>query len=132
MVSPAVRSHKRSSDAASVSGSSSSDEPSRKKHRKGKKNSTGKNSDEQTLNGGHRSAFKDRRNSLGKAARDPRDEPPSKRKVSISGEVVSRTRSPTPVIDFDGLSRPSKQDVHLGFYMVGRADMILTFRPWNS
>jgi GTP cyclohydrolase IA len=45
-----------------------------------------------------------RRNSISKAARDPRDQPtPSKKSIS-AGTV---TRSPSPVIDFDGLSRPS-------------------------
>ncbi|KAF2963618.1 hypothetical protein GQX73_g9952 [Xylaria multiplex] len=48
-----------------------------------------------------------RRNSLSKAARDPRDEPERKRKkkAKVEGTV---TRSPSPVIDFDGLSRPSR------------------------
>ncbi|ORY71528.1 GTP cyclohydrolase 1 [Pseudomassariella vexata] len=49
-----------------------------------------------------------RRNSLSKAARDPRDEP--ERKEGKKAKVVqgTETRSPTPVIDFDGLSRPSR------------------------
>ncbi|KAH8664503.1 hypothetical protein BX600DRAFT_381344 [Xylariales sp. PMI_506] len=50
-----------------------------------------------------------RRNSLHKAARDPRDEPegkqPKKKPKAVEG---SATRSPSPVIDFDGLSRPSR------------------------
>jgi GTP cyclohydrolase IA len=48
-----------------------------------------------------------RRNSLHKAARDPRDEPEGKRRRKPRAEE-SVTRSPSPVIDFDGLSRPSK------------------------
>lgn len=59
-----------------------------------------------------------RRHSMSKAARDPRDEPES----STSAKAVTRTpspdggkqsasavatRSPSPFIDFDGLSRPS-------------------------
>ncbi|KAK7965891.1 GTP cyclohydrolase 1 [Apiospora aurea] len=58
-----------------------------------------------------------RRNSLSQAARDPRDEPEAegkkkkRRKRSKDGskdvEEVPHTRSPTPVIDFDGLSRPT-------------------------
>ncbi|KAI1747376.1 GTP cyclohydrolase I [Xylaria castorea] len=47
-----------------------------------------------------------RRNSLHKAARDPRDEPERKRKKKTRAEGVE-TRSPSPLIDFDGLSRPS-------------------------
>ncbi|KAK6855682.1 GTP cyclohydrolase [Apiospora arundinis] len=58
-----------------------------------------------------------RKNSLSQAARDPRDEPEGKkkkkrRKESKDGskaiEEVPFTRSPTPVIDFDGLSRPTR------------------------
>jgi GTP cyclohydrolase IA len=46
-----------------------------------------------------------RRHSMSKAARDPRDEPEVGRKRSkVDGK---ETRSPSPVIDFDGLSRPS-------------------------
>jgi GTP cyclohydrolase IA len=40
-----------------------------------------------------------RRLSVSKPARDPRDE---------ASPVAAGTRSPSPVIDFDGLSRPSK------------------------
>jgi len=45
-----------------------------------------------------------RRHSVSKPARDPRDEvyPPTPL-LEVAG-----TRSPSPVIDFDGLSRPSK------------------------
>ncbi|CAK7225318.1 GTP cyclohydrolase 1 [Sporothrix bragantina] len=55
-----------------------------------------------------------RRHSMSKAARDPRDEPESKAtspvrdaagKETTSSAVA--TRSPSPCIDFDGLSRPS-------------------------
>lgn len=59
-----------------------------------------------------------RRHSMSKAARDPRDEPESS--ASAKGDAVTRTpspeagkqsavatRSPSPFIDFDGLSRPS-------------------------
>ncbi|KAI0398156.1 GTP cyclohydrolase I [Xylariaceae sp. FL0594] len=49
-----------------------------------------------------------RRNSLSKAARDPRDEPETKRRKREERiEEETETRSPSPVIDFDGLSRPS-------------------------
>ncbi|KAH7033637.1 uncharacterized protein B0I36DRAFT_348672 [Microdochium trichocladiopsis] len=58
-----------------------------------------------------------RRNSLSKAARDPRDEPEGKktkkRKTTAAPAVTTTesgtlTRSPSPLIDFDGLSRPSR------------------------
>ncbi|KAI1327779.1 GTP cyclohydrolase I [Xylariaceae sp. FL0255] len=57
-----------------------------------------------------------RRNSLSLAARDPRDEPEKKKKKKKSRQITeldtirsegTETRSPSPVIDFDGLSRPS-------------------------
>jgi GTP cyclohydrolase I len=45
-----------------------------------------------------------RRLSVSKPARDPRDEAsPARPEAEAAG-----TRSPSPVIDFDGLSRPSK------------------------
>ncbi|KAI8947016.1 GTP cyclohydrolase I [Xylaria longipes] len=47
-----------------------------------------------------------RRNSIHKAARDPRDEPERRRKKKTKAEGTE-TRSPSPLIDFDGLSRPS-------------------------
>jgi GTP cyclohydrolase I len=52
------------------------------------------------VNGSHSK----RRHSVSKPARDPRDEAssPRPRKERVG------TRSPTPVIDFDGLSKPSK------------------------
>ncbi|KAK8017391.1 GTP cyclohydrolase 1 [Apiospora rasikravindrae] len=65
----------------------------------------------------HHASSSKRRNSLSQAARDPRDEPEAegkkkkRRKRSKDGskdvEEVPFTRSPTPVIDFDGLSRPT-------------------------
>ncbi|KAK7955109.1 hypothetical protein PG996_015915 [Apiospora saccharicola] len=77
-------------------------------------------SDNATANGvadndEHHTSSSKRRNSLSQAARDPRDEPEGKkkkrRKQSKDGpkdaEAVPFTRSPTPVIDFDGLSRPT-------------------------
>jgi len=57
-------------------------------------------------NGRHR-----RRHAMTKAARDPRDEPSAPRKPPKKAEV--ETRSPSPVIDFDGLSRPSTSAVSL-------------------
>ncbi|OAA55502.1 GTP cyclohydrolase I [Niveomyces insectorum RCEF 264] len=48
-----------------------------------------------------------RRPSISKAARDPRDEPESSPTRSPSPIKSPATRSPSPVIDFDGLSRPS-------------------------
>ncbi|TGJ81248.1 hypothetical protein E0Z10_g7518 [Xylaria hypoxylon] len=59
--------------------------------------------------GNPRSSSSKRRNSLSKAARDPRDEPERKRKKKAKPEAEDTvTRSPSPVIDFDGLSRPSR------------------------
>jgi hypothetical protein len=46
-----------------------------------------------------------RRNSVSKPARDPRDDPSP---PGLAEEEISDTRSPSPVIDFDGLSRPSR------------------------
>ncbi|KAI0139395.1 GTP cyclohydrolase I [Hypoxylon sp. NC0597] len=54
---------------------------------------------------GHTSSSK-RRHSISKAARDPRDEPKKKKKKTKP--EGTETRSPSPVIDFDGLSRPSR------------------------
>ncbi|RYP66856.1 hypothetical protein DL771_007578 [Monosporascus sp. 5C6A] len=48
-----------------------------------------------------------RKNNLSKAARDPRDEPERKKKRKTKADGTE-TRSPSPVIDFDGLSRPSR------------------------
>ncbi|KAI1824174.1 GTP cyclohydrolase I [Xylaria intraflava] len=48
-----------------------------------------------------------RRNSLSKAARDPRDEPDRRDRKKPRGEGA-QARSPSPVINFDGLSRPSR------------------------
>lgn len=52
-----------------------------------------------------------RRHSVSKPARDLRDEPEKKSKKKRKIAAISEgteTRSPSPVIDFDGLSRPSK------------------------
>jgi GTP cyclohydrolase I len=45
-----------------------------------------------------------RRHNVSKPARDPRDEASPLR----PSQELAGTRSPSPVIDFDGLSRPSK------------------------
>ncbi|KAF4511296.1 hypothetical protein G6O67_003105 [Ophiocordyceps sinensis] len=52
-------------------------------------------------------AFDHRRNSLGKAARDPRDQPPTRKRALVAGRG-HRVRPPSPVIDDDGLSRPGR------------------------
>lgn len=67
---------------------------------------------------------KKRRLSLSKAARDPRDE------ASPPVEPDQDTRSPSPVIDFDGLSRPSKsQQPH---NLSKQDGLLLTIRrSWN-
>ncbi|KYK56118.1 hypothetical protein DCS_08084 [Drechmeria coniospora] len=52
-------------------------------------------------------AFEQRRNSLSKAARDPRDKPRAKSSVVVAGQS-QKARPPSPIIDFDGLSRPGR------------------------
>ncbi|PNP77993.1 hypothetical protein FNYG_08719 [Fusarium nygamai] len=108
---------KRSHDAASISGSSSSSDDSRRRRRdrKEKKRKNGDATAVAAVNGAKPSAFAQRRNSLAKASRDPRDEPlPRKRRAAATQSVpeedgaVVKIRSPSPVIDFDGLSRPSR------------------------
>ncbi|KAF5689631.1 GTP cyclohydrolase I [Fusarium denticulatum] len=105
---------KRSHDVASISGSSSSSDDSRRRRRE-RKEKKRKNGDAVAVNGAKPSAFAQRRNSLAKASRDPRDEPlPRKRRAAATQSVpeeegaVVKIRSPSPVIDFDGLSRPSR------------------------
>ncbi|KAF4493408.1 GTP cyclohydrolase I [Fusarium agapanthi] len=105
---------KRSHDVASISGSSSSSDDSRRRRRE-RKEKKRKNGNAVAVNGAKPSAFAQRRNSLAKASRDPRDEPlPRKRRPAAPESVpeeegaVVKTRSPSPVIDFDGLSRPSR------------------------
>ncbi|KAF5596502.1 GTP cyclohydrolase I [Fusarium pseudoanthophilum] len=106
---------KRSHDVASISGSSSSSDDSRRRRRE-RKEKKRKNGDASVaVNGAKPSAFAQRRNSLAKASRDPRDEPlPRKRRAAATQSVpeeegaVVKIRSPSPVIDFDGLSRPSR------------------------
>lgn len=105
---------KRSHDVASISGSSSSSDDSRRRRRE-RKEKKRKNGYAVAVNGAKPSAFAQRRNSLAKASRDPRDEPlPRKRRAAAAQSVpeeegaVVKIRSPSPVIDFDGLSRPSR------------------------
>jgi GTP cyclohydrolase I len=52
-----------------------------------------------------------RRHSVVKPARDPRDEAPQSTSPGEDGEAV--VRSPSPVIDFDGLSKPSKWEISI-------------------
>ncbi|KAL3957141.1 hypothetical protein ACCO45_007719 [Purpureocillium lilacinum] len=103
---------KRSLDSASVSGSSTSDESTRKRRRNRNRSrkSRSPNGDVAVVNGTasarRPSAFDQRRNSLGKAARDPRTSRPQEaRPVAGQGQKV---RPPSPVIDYDGLSRPTR------------------------
>ncbi|KAK4093766.1 hypothetical protein Purlil1_2100 [Purpureocillium lilacinum] len=104
---------KRSLDSASVSGSSTSDESTRKRRRNRNRSrkSRSPNGDVAVVNGTasarRPSAFDQRRNSLGKAARDPRDEPPPKKRAPVAGQG-QKVRPPSPVIDYDGLSRPTR------------------------
>ncbi|KAF5990301.1 GTP cyclohydrolase I [Fusarium bulbicola] len=105
---------KRSHDVASISGSSSSSDDSRRRRRE-RKEKKRKNGNAVAVNGAKPSAFAQRRNSLAKASRDPRDEPLPRKRRSVAPEsvpeeegAVVKIRSPSPVIDFDGLSRPSR------------------------
>lgn len=105
---------KRSHDVASISGSSSSSDDSRRRRRERKEKKRKNGDTTVAVNGAKPSAFAQRRNSLAKASRDPRDEPlPRKRRAAATQSVpeeegaVVKIRSPSPVIDFDGLSRPS-------------------------
>ncbi|KAF5021327.1 hypothetical protein F66182_6627 [Fusarium sp. NRRL 66182] len=108
-----ITSKKLSHDVSSVSGSSaSSDDSSRRRRRRERKEKKRKRENGDVsgvaVNGAKPEAFNGRRNSLAKASRDPRDEPaPRKRRVVPEEKAVVQTRSPSPVIDFDGLSRPS-------------------------
>ncbi|EWG42719.1 GTP cyclohydrolase I [Fusarium verticillioides 7600] len=106
---------KRSHDVASISGSSSSSDDSRRRRRERKEKKRKNGDTTVAVNGAKPSAFAQRRNSLAKASRDPRDEPlPRKRRAAAPQSVpeeegaVVKIRSPSPVIDFDGLSRPSR------------------------
>ncbi|TDZ38254.1 GTP cyclohydrolase 1 [Colletotrichum spinosum] len=90
-----------SSDAETVASQSSSKRGSKKSKRKARDDDDGQ------VNG-HSHTHKKRRPSLSQPARDPRDTTTPKKKKSKQPKpegVV--TRSPSPVIDFDGLSRPS-------------------------
>lgn len=103
---------KRSLDAVSVTGSSTSDDSSaarreRKRKRRERQNGSAVRDGDAAVNGRRPSAFEQRRNSLGKAARDPRDEPPTTKRVTVAGQG-QKVRAPSPVIEADGLSRPSK------------------------
>ncbi|KAG6001546.1 GTP cyclohydrolase 1 [Claviceps maximensis] len=95
-------------DTASVSGSSTSEKPPRRRRHKSKKNRAEARPDPHSvvLNGSRSAVLDKRRHSLSKAARDPRDEPPTKKRATVTGSS-SIVRSPSPVIDFEGLSRPS-------------------------
>ncbi|KAI5924182.1 GTP cyclohydrolase I [Camillea tinctor] len=87
------------------------DERDERKANKKKKRRRAKDGGASEVNG-HANSSK-RRNSLSKAARDPRDEAPHKKRKrarleEAEAEAETETRSPSPVIDFDGLSRPSR------------------------
>lgn len=107
-----------SMDTASTTGSS--DGSHRKRHHSGDERSSKKRKHHKHLNGAD-----ERRGSLSAPARDPRDIPDRPKKkskkpkkkdpavhdtntalVKASTPTGTHTRSPSPVIDFDGLSRP--------------------------
>lgn len=118
--------HSNNMDTASTT--SSSDGGHRKRHHSGDERSSKKRKHQRHLNGAD-----ERRGSLSAPARDPRDIPDRPKKKSkkskkkepaVDGEDIganantrpekaatptgTNTRSPSPVIDFDGLSRPSR------------------------
>lgn len=106
-----VVSKKRPIEFDNSSRSSTSDESTRhRSKRKDKKNGkkSSSNGTDAFISNRHLNAFQSRRDSLGKAARDPRDEPPAKKAKKLPGQDTPRTASPPPVIESDGLSRPSK------------------------
>lgn len=95
--------HSESESGATSKPSSVNGEAKRKD---GEKSAKSKKKSKKSGESLHRSSK--RRHSISKAARDPRDEPsspPPKKSKKDEGKV---TRSPSPVIDFDGLSRPSR------------------------
>ena len=71
-------------------------------HGSKKRNRKSKSEKGTNFNGIH--SHSKRRHSVSKPARDPRDEAAPPR----SANDGAGTRSPSPVIDFDGLSRPSR------------------------
>ncbi|KAK1979796.1 GTP cyclohydrolase I [Colletotrichum cereale] len=92
--------HSGSSDLSDVETASQSSKRDSKKRKGG--------DDDGKVNG--HASKKQRRPSLSQPARDPRDTTtakPSKKKSKAKSEGTV-TRSPSPVIDFDGLSRPSR------------------------
>ena len=115
-------SHSSASSTAAANGKDRSSKRS-SKHRDSKKRSRDAVEDDTISpskpNGTATRHPAERRSSVSKPARDFRDkpvEPPRKKKKSKSKrtaptpdeeEEISVTRSPSPVIDFDGLSRPS-------------------------
>ncbi|KAJ3458056.1 hypothetical protein MRS44_012165 [Fusarium solani] len=94
---------------ASVSGSStgSSDDSSRRKKRRDRKNGSSK----KRSNGDFSvpGAFAQRRNSLAKASRDPRDEPLPKKKRAVAEGAVVKTRSPSPAAAPESDERETKE-----------------------
>jgi GTP cyclohydrolase I len=103
----------RAEDSNRTSGSSASEQgtPNSSRKRKsdsqieGNKKKKKKSKAEKSLKANGVSNSR-RRHSVSKPARDPRDEV-----FSGPGQGLSETRSPSPVIDFDGLSRPSRCNV---------------------
>lgn len=103
------------SSAASSSDISKRSSDRKRKSRKGKKRSAPAADDVAeaaptspiALNGGRpKKTFEQRRDSLSKAARDPRDQPPPKKKIAVAGAAsTALTKQELPIIDHDGLSR---------------------------
>lgn len=105
---PSRSSSTRTSDVDdSVSGSAVLQKGDGDKSRKKRKKRRSKHGGADGMNG-ETHTTKKRRHSISKAARDPRDEPEGKHGKKPQVEEGTLTRSPSPVIDFDGLSRPSE------------------------
>lgn len=112
-------------DAPTTPDSSANGDKKQKKSRKRRHNNDRHTSENGTPNGSsahaqrRSSSYAARRSSLSKPGRDMRDEPETKRQkkdkarqatasqTKPDAAATSSTRSNSPVIDFDGLSRPS-------------------------
>ena len=108
-----------SDSSASTSEQSSSAQLAAKRKRNRRKKGKGKSSNATTVNGANSEEapptpnghdLSEKRGSLSKAARDPRDEPRKKKRAKQPLGGGDKTRSPTPMVDHDGLSRPSERE----------------------
>lgn len=97
-------------DNGAIAGSSSSsdgDSTDTRRKRSASKSNGKKRSASQVDTNGVSDSFSNRRHSLSKAARDPRDQPSFKKRAVGDGQNQI-VRQPSPVIAADGLSRACK------------------------